>query len=248
MPIIDYGTRSFDAKRPHAPPRRQRRSRRTSRRGVRRRFKRASRNSANIRKMPILMPDRLRVPLKYTERLVATATTGAIVTNVWRGNSCFDLDFTGTGVQPVGFDQWSAFYGSYIVYASKMIVTAMPVSGSITNTTFEMILYPSLATTAITDMDTAMSQRYSKHYFGNLYIGHMSIVNFMTTSKIEGELPTVPFTEDNYQAATTQNPTNQWYWQWAIQPTDRATTSVYDVFFNITSFVEFNNALNLALS
>lgn len=120
--------------------------------------------------MPTLMPDRLRVPLKYDQRIVITSTVGALVTQIYRGNSCYDPDYTGGGQQPVGFDQWSAFYASYMCYASKITVTAMPVSASISNTTFQMVMYPSLSVTAITSMDDAVSQRYSKRYFGNLYV------------------------------------------------------------------------------
>lgn len=41
---------------------------------------------------------------------------------VFRGNSVYDPDYTGLGVQPYGYDQMSAIYNRYYVYASKIKV------------------------------------------------------------------------------------------------------------------------------
>lgn len=45
----------------------------------------------------------------------------------WRANGLFDPDATGTGHQPMGYDQWSAFYNHFIVLGSQISCT---VSGS----------------------------------------------------------------------------------------------------------------------
>lgn len=42
--------------------------------------------------------------------------------NAFRLNSLFDPDFTGTGTQPIGFDQWSALYNRYRVHSCSMHV------------------------------------------------------------------------------------------------------------------------------
>lgn len=41
----------------------------------------------------------------------------------YRLNSLFDPDFTGTGVQPMGYDQFSALYGRYAVIRNSFDVT-----------------------------------------------------------------------------------------------------------------------------
>jgi hypothetical protein len=41
----------------------------------------------------------------------------------FRLNSLFDPDFTGTGVQPLGYDQFSALYGRYAVTLARFDVT-----------------------------------------------------------------------------------------------------------------------------
>lgn len=54
------------------------------------------------------MPDQLFVKLKYAQPLKLSGTTTA--NNTFRANSCYDPDLTGTGHQPMGYDQWSNFY------------------------------------------------------------------------------------------------------------------------------------------
>lgn len=69
-------------------------------------------------------PDSVRVTLKYAEKLLmSTLTTTGAWTYVYRLNSVFDPNFTGTGHQPNGFDQWSAFYGKYRVIGGNWKVT-----------------------------------------------------------------------------------------------------------------------------
>lgn len=41
---------------------------------------------------------------------------------VYRANSLFDPDFTGVGDQPMGYDQWSAFFGLYRVRGCRYTV------------------------------------------------------------------------------------------------------------------------------
>lgn len=55
--------------------------------------------------------------------LLSEASPGVGFAWSFRVNSLFDPDFTGTGVQPLGFDQFSALYGRYAVIHSKYEVT-----------------------------------------------------------------------------------------------------------------------------
>lgn len=66
-----------------------------------------------------IVPDKHVVRLRYVQQISLDAATGGVNTWVFRANSCFDPDFTGTGHQPLGFDQWSEFYDHYNVIGSK---------------------------------------------------------------------------------------------------------------------------------
>ncbi len=64
-------------------------------------------------------PDELRCTLKYTEQITmsGTPTTPA---QVFRMNSLFDPNLTGTGHQPNYYDQLQAVYGQYCVTSAKL--------------------------------------------------------------------------------------------------------------------------------
>lgn len=69
-------------------------------------------------------PQYTDVCLKYIDSMELDTTAGLSGTYIFRANSCFDPDFTGTGHQPMGFDQWAAFYYRYRVVKSKITVIA----------------------------------------------------------------------------------------------------------------------------
>lgn len=61
--------------------------------------------------------------MRYSDSTFLTATSGAVTTYVLRANDLFDPDLTGTGHQPMGFDQMMVFYNHFCVVKSKLIVT-----------------------------------------------------------------------------------------------------------------------------
>lgn len=65
--------------------------------------------------------------LRYVEQLTLTAQS-ALGVYVFRANSLFDPNFTGTGHQPMGRDQWATLYNHYVVLGSKCKVTFCPQS------------------------------------------------------------------------------------------------------------------------
>lgn len=62
------------------------------------------------------IPDRALIKFKYRDNYVLTHATLPTAQRTWRLNSLYDLDYTGTGHQPLGYDQWSAFFNLYRVY------------------------------------------------------------------------------------------------------------------------------------
>jgi len=73
--------------------------------------------------MPIF-PVKKTVMMRYADTTGSiTSTTGAVASYVLRANDCFDPDFTGTGHQPMGFDQMILFYNHFFVVRSRLKVT-----------------------------------------------------------------------------------------------------------------------------
>jgi len=61
--------------------------------------------------------------MRYAQTFTANPTASAIWKNQFRANSVYDPDLTGTGHQPLGFDQWSPFYKHYKVLGAKITAT-----------------------------------------------------------------------------------------------------------------------------
>ncbi len=65
-----------------------------------------------------------KTTLAYSEPTISlNATTGLMADFVFRANSVHDPSFTGTGHQPLGYDQIKLMYDHWVVIASKIIVT-----------------------------------------------------------------------------------------------------------------------------
>lgn len=73
-------------------------------------------------------PDSLRTTLKYHQDIGISSASGAVAGNTFRANSLYDPDETGTGHQPMYFDQLAAVYGRYQVVASTIRVCFTPVT------------------------------------------------------------------------------------------------------------------------
>jgi len=63
-------------------------------------------------------PDRAITKLKYVDTISLNATSLIDARYFYRCNSLFDPDFTGTGHQPMGFDQYAALYNHYHVHSA----------------------------------------------------------------------------------------------------------------------------------
>jgi hypothetical protein len=80
--------------------------------------------------MPIFPPKTTKI-LRYCDTISLNSTSGAVVTYVIRANDLFDPDFTGTGHQPMGFDQMMLFYNHFCVVKARLICIFKSTSGNV---------------------------------------------------------------------------------------------------------------------
>lgn len=73
-------------------------------------------------------PEVLRTTLRYQDNYTLTSSSGSAAQNVFRLNSLFDPDFTGTGHQPLYYDQLSVIYAYYRVRYAKLHVMFLPLT------------------------------------------------------------------------------------------------------------------------
>lgn len=205
--------------------------RRRTRRSRRSRRRRSSAMSVQVRRMPHIMPDRALVRMPYTTTIAYNLTGSIYQEYTYRGNSIFDPDASGVGGQPLGFDQWNAFYNLYEVSASSIKV-------ELVNTTVSQLrlaLRPSNALGNQTDIDFVASLPYSKVKVMSDRAGDtFRLSNRLSTSVIRGQATGLL---TNNQSALNTNPQVQWYWHvglWApidANPVYTCVTIWYDVIF-----------------
>lgn len=71
----------------------------------------------------LTVPDRMLLKLPYYADVRLTKSGASSYTWNWNLNSIYDPDRTGTGHQPLGYDQWGIFYNRYRVYGVQFDVT-----------------------------------------------------------------------------------------------------------------------------
>lgn len=72
-------------------------------------------------------PPSMRGKLMYSEDATLAVPAGSVASNVYRGNSIFDPDYSGTGTTVRNYTQVQAIYGKYRVYSVEVTVNAFPV-------------------------------------------------------------------------------------------------------------------------
>lgn len=78
------------------------------------------------------VPPKLKSTLKYVTTITLNPSAGGCAGHTFRINSLQDPDYTGTGHQPMGYDQIMALYDRYTVKACRIKVTQVPASVSTT--------------------------------------------------------------------------------------------------------------------
>lgn len=76
-----------------------------------------------------VFPTRTTKMLRYSTNFNIGATAGVVSSYVFVANGLFDPDFTGTGHQPMGFDQLMLSYNHYTVLDSRILVTFRNLGG-----------------------------------------------------------------------------------------------------------------------
>lgn len=200
-------------------------------------------------------PDKQRVTLVYMDHITRAGAATIGSDYVYSGNGCFDPDITGTGLQPVNFDDWSAIYGRYRVYGSSISVY-LTTPGSATGTGQMMFcLAPRHTTTGVTSIFnwlSASSQMYAKHVLFSSASSssrgtncHLS--SSISTKTILGYKTSAIDDDDTLQALTSANPTHQFYWHLMLGMTDQTSTGTCYMTVRIEYDVEFFDRLDTLL-
>lgn len=205
----------------------------------------SNREFSSSRSMPYLMPDKIYVKLDYDTAYEQTVSSGSPWNHLFRGNSLFDPDYTGTGNQPIGFVQWSALYKNYTVYGSRITIDIQLSETFVDweHMTFEYIVFPETVGSTVTsgNFRRYAEQKYCKRGFANYQKGGYKLTNYMTTAKIFGRNPSAITAEQNYTGSSTSNPLIEWWWNIAVRDVKPTGSVPIIVRAKITYYAEMSN-------
>lgn len=225
--------------------------RRVAKKAYRRRLRyrrRAKAPSTVSIRTPSVVPDRLFTKLKYSlSRTLDTSPASSNPQYVFRGNSLYDPEFAVGGSQPMGYDQWSAFYNNYRVHASAITVRMMSTADSDAGGFIKVTLFPS-TTAAAGSYSGNSEQPYSKvNYLPNKGLNKIFLKNKMYAKKMLG-LKSIAYDED-LAAAIGADPVKEWYWildAYSINEVANVLGVYMEV--KITYYAEFFGRVQLARS
>lgn len=159
-----------------------------------------------VRKMPLVWPDRVKVPFKSMAKFTANEVDQYLKISLymnslkdpWAGNFNFYAD---------GFNRWSTIYAKYLVYYSKIKVEIISTGGEPGN----IVVYPGRVSGTASTANEAMRQRYARDCHLNeaqANIKNQVIYNKMSVSKLSGE----KLYSVNYSANYNGDPSYLRYW------------------------------------
>lgn len=180
--------------------------------------KRSLKASTAIIRTPSMIPDRMKVKLRYTEVFNISVGSGVQTYNLFSANSIYDPDATGVGHQPLGHDQWNAFYEKYMVYGSSINLKWLSTGDG-------FVWYaPQTSSTFTGSLSLVKEQPYTRIYTYNSQGSNRSQAkSYMSTKKIMG-MKTTTENDDNLASPFGTNPTQRWYWAVGCYDVNGSTT------------------------
>lgn len=194
-------------------------------------------------------PDRMRCLLTYDEGVQLLSSTAVTVRYTFSMNSLFDPNVTGTGAQPVFFDQLSTLYNRYRVYGSAIDVKCLSYNSVSTASPnpAEVVLCPSAVAASggsLSTQDWAAQPRAIRKFcttnipLPTLRAAH-SISEVLGVKDVEGA--------DRLQALVSASPSEGAFWNIVANSVTSATADL-QVHVKIVYDVEFYDRQVPALS
>lgn len=185
-------------------------------------FRRGPTNPVKVR-MGMGFPSRVTMTHKYRETVTLASTAGVMATYAFNANGMYDPNQSGTGTQPMYFDQMTALYDHYVVNSSTIKVTFVP--AAVHANPGQIALYQnddvSTAPTSIArigEQTTGVAK-----IFGPEANYTLSLKNKYSCPKIWGANPLALSTQ---QGSGTANPTEGTIWTLAYEAGNGSNQSV----------------------
>jgi len=162
---------------------------------------------------------------------------------VYSLNSLFDPDVTGTGHQPMRFDNWKAFYENYIVIGASVKVQYIPIQDDSTDAIpIVWGMRVSRASTGIADYQASAEQDNGPYTLtsdrGSIGVSTLtarwSAKKFFNCTSLKDNM-------DRFGAAVTASPTEQAYLHVFAQDLNESVTVTLKILTTIDFHVIFSD-------
>lgn len=190
-------------------------------------------------------PTDLRTTLKYSDVITLTSTGNAVASYVFRMNSLFDPDFSGTGHQPYYFDQLAALYSRYCVIGSKLTATFTIIPNSVDgagtsqpNGPLVCAVWGDPTNTSTSTLQTIMETNTSKSGILGTATGGYNHLSLSTTYSPETKLGVVSG-DDTVCASVANSPSQAWYGTIAVCDVGLAAATSVSVKIDMNFRVRF---------
>lgn len=167
------------------------------------------------------------MPLKYSEVVSITCTSGAVGTYVFRLNSPYDPNFSGSGHQPYYFDEMTSLYTTYVVYGCSAEVEFS--SGSTSAITCAM--HPSLNNSSATDAILECEKPHAKCGVLTPNAGPLKLYSYYDIGRVFGSSKNQILADIAWQGTSGAGPSTTAYLKISVRPVDNSTTST--IFLNV---------------
>lgn len=232
----------------YIPPRKKQRR---GRRKAGRRRPKVTRAYTNSLLGASVRPDRLLVKLPYHDTFQLNAPVGLGTSQVMNLNSIYDPDRSGTGHQPLGYDQWSQFYKKYRVFKVAYDITFTNDAGGGTAGTVVAIVNQNGSGVAAGSVGDATFEQphVRKGVLGNSNsASSRSFKGVVSLPRIAGR-PSISYkSDDRYQANFGFNPNEYITMSLIAQSMAGASDVQVQVSVRMVYFVELFDAFYLEMS
>lgn len=168
-------------------------------------------------------PKKMIMTHKYYDTIKLTSTTSIMSVYQITCNGMYDPDITGTGHQPMNFDQMSALYNHYTVIGSRIKVRFVPSSSLTKAVHVGLFINDDTVTTGSTIRSLAEQQTGTMVQLAPLCNTSRVLSKRWSAKKYFGKSV---LANNELQGSPTSNPTEQAFYTFAVEAFDGGTESL----------------------
>jgi hypothetical protein len=190
------------------------------------------------------------VKMRYSSYVDFAGTSGVLETQVVSCGDIHDPDISGIGHQPLGYDQWTTFFGDYVVVRSRIEVTFMYNQAQSANTQPVVGIYrDNSSAAAASSWTTLLEQGRSVHAV--LPPSMSTPVTKLTLdydARRDFNLKDIKDNTDRIGGSFGASPTEMMYYVIWVQGRDQSTTSASAIVYTVDYDVIVSKPKELAAS